>query len=178
MWRLSLKSPEGQTVLESSVHLRFLVWRFKRLAFGPGRVFPRSQEKKDHDLWSHMAREVMRNGPGYTSTKASWSHEWWEMVPTSIWMSIPSHRFIDPVDRSRSISIHPQRIMVDRRWWIEIRDHFVVDFIDHTCVILGIEMCKCVYWDTHYQFSIKTLLSIWVLHTCRRWNRPQNYVGF
>ena len=85
-------------------HLRFLVWRFNRLAFGPGCVFPRSREKQDHDLRSHMVPEVMRNGPGYTSTKESWSQEWWEMVPTSIWMSIPIHRFIDPVDPSRSIS--------------------------------------------------------------------------
>ena len=104
MWRLWRKSPEGQTVLESSVHLRFLVWRFKRLTFGPGRVFPRIQENKDHDLWSHMVPEVMRDGPGYTFTKESWSHEWWEMVPTCIWMSIPIHWFIDPVDRLRSIS--------------------------------------------------------------------------
>jgi len=74
------------------------VGHFKRLAFGPGRVFPRSQEKKDHDVWSHMVPEVMGNGPGYTSTKETWSHEWWEMVSTSIWMSIPIHRFIDPVD--------------------------------------------------------------------------------
>jgi len=66
-------------------------------------------------------------------------------------MSIPIHRFIDPVDRSRSIStvnkdsptgeygryrrsirIKLQRITVDRRWWIKIRNNFVVDFIDHT----------------------------------------------
>jgi len=133
-----------------------LVWRFKRLAFGPGRVFPRSQGKKDHDLWSHMIREVMRNVPGYTSTKELWSQEWWKMVPTSIWMSILIHWFIDPVDRSRSIStvdkdsptgkyiryrrsmrIHLQRIMVDRRWWSKIQDNFVVDFIDDTCVNFG-----------------------------------------
>ena len=64
-------------------------------------------------------------------------------------MSIPIHRFID---RSRSIStvdkdsltgeygryrrwtrIYLQRITVDLRWWIKIRDNFVVDFIDDTC---------------------------------------------
>jgi len=135
-----------------TAHLSFLVWRFKRLVFWPGRVFPRSQGKKDHDLWSHMVPEVMRNGPGYTSTEESWSHVWWEMVPTSIWMSIPIHWFIDPVDWSRSISmvdkdsptweygwywrsirIHLQRITVNHRWWIKIRDIFVVDFIDDTC---------------------------------------------
>jgi len=67
-------------------------------------------------------------------------------------MSIPIHRFIDPVDRSRSIStvdkdsltgeygryrrsirIHLQRITVDRGWWIKIRHNFVVDLIDDTC---------------------------------------------
>jgi len=110
------------------------------------------QKKKDHELWSHMVPEVMRNGPGYISTKDSWSHEWWEMVLTCIWMSIPITRFIDPVDRSRSIStvdkdsptgeygryrrsirIHLQRITVDHGWWIQIRNNFVVDFIDDTC---------------------------------------------
>jgi len=135
-----------------TVHLRFLVWRFKRLAFGTVRVFPTSPGKKDHDLWSHMVPVVMRNGPGYTSTKESWSHEWWDMVPTCIGMSISIHRFIDPVDRSRSISmviidsptrehgryrqfirIHLRRITVDRGWWIKIRDNFVVDLIDDTC---------------------------------------------
>jgi len=35
-------------LLGATAHLRFLVWRFKHLAFGPGRVLPRSQEKKDH----------------------------------------------------------------------------------------------------------------------------------
>ena len=45
----------------------FLVWRLKRLAFGPGRVFPRSQEKKDpygpksDEKWSriHIYKRVM-----------------------------------------------------------------------------------------------------------------------
>jgi len=153
VWRLS--GVYHPAVWVPTAHVRFLVWRFKRLAFGPGRIFPRSQEKKVHDSWSHMVPEVMRNGPGYTSTKESWSHEWWEMVPTSIWMSIPIHRFIDPVDRSRSIStvdkdsptgeyswyqrsirIHLQRITVDRRWWIKVRDNFVVDFIDDTFATL------------------------------------------
>ena len=73
------------------------------------------------------------------------------MVPTSIWISIPIHRFNDPVDRTRSIStvdkdsptgeydyrrsirIHLKRIMVDRRLSIKNRDNFVVDFIDDTC---------------------------------------------
>jgi len=96
---------------------------------------PRSDEK-----WSliHIYKRVMVN-------------EWWEMVPTSIWMSIPIHWFIDPVDRSRSIltvdrdsppgeygryqrsiRIHLRRIKVDRRCWIKIRDNIVVDFIDDT----------------------------------------------
>jgi len=71
-------------------------------------------------------------------------------------MSIPIHRFIDPVDRSRSIStvdkdsttgeygryrrsmqIHLRRITVDRWWSIKNRDNFVVDFIDDTCVELS-----------------------------------------
>jgi len=38
------------SLLGATSHLRFHVWRFKRLAFGPGRVFARSQ---DH-LWSRM----------------------------------------------------------------------------------------------------------------------------
>jgi len=124
-----------------TAHLRFLVWRCKHLAFGRGRVFPRSQEEEDHNLWFHMVPAVMRNGPGYTSTKESWSHEWWEMVPTSIWMLIPIHLFIDLVDRSRwistvdkdsptweysryqrSIRIHLQRITVNCRWWNKIRE--------------------------------------------------------
>jgi len=77
VWRLS--GAHHPAFWVTTAHLHFLVWRFKRLAFGLGRVFPRSQEKKDHNLWSHIVREVMRNGPGYTSTKESWSHEWWEM---------------------------------------------------------------------------------------------------
>ena len=88
VWRLS--GAHHPAFWVPTAHLRFLVWRLKGSAFGPGRVFPRSQGKKDHDLWSPMVQEVMRNGPGYISTKESWYHEWWEMVPTSIWMSIPS----------------------------------------------------------------------------------------
>jgi len=38
-------------LLGTTSQVRFLVWRFKRLAFGPGRVFPRSQTI---DPWSHM----------------------------------------------------------------------------------------------------------------------------
>ena len=45
----------------------------KAWSMGPAAFLPRSQEKKDHGLWSHMVPEVMRNGPGYTSTKDSWS---------------------------------------------------------------------------------------------------------
>jgi len=122
---------------------------------GPAAFFREVRKKRKMTygpIWSHMVPEVMRNGPGYTSTKESWSHQWWEMVPTCIWMSIPNHWFIDPVDRSRSIStvdkdsptgdygryrrsirIHLQRITVDCGWWIKIRDNFVVDFIDDTC---------------------------------------------
>ena len=70
-------------------------------------------------------------------------------------MSIPIHRFIDPVDRSRSIStvdkesptgeygrnrrsmpIHLRRITFDCRWSIKNRDNFVVDFINDTCANL------------------------------------------
>ena len=58
VWRLP--GAHHPTFWVPTAHLRFLVWRFKRLAFGPGRIFPRSQEKKDHDLWSQ---------------------KWWEMVP-------------------------------------------------------------------------------------------------
>ena len=103
VWRLS--GAHHPTFWVPTTHLYFLEWRFKRLAFGPGRVFPRSQEKKDHDLWSHMVPEVMKNGPWYTSTKESWSHEWWEMVPTRMSINRSTDlSFIDPVDRSRSIS--------------------------------------------------------------------------
>jgi len=92
---------------------------------------------------------VVRNGPGHPSTKKSWSHVSWEMVPTPIQISTPIHRFIDPVDRSRSIStvnanspageygryrrsmpIHLRRITVDRRSSIKTRDNFVVYFIN------------------------------------------------
>jgi len=68
-------------LLSATVHLRFLVWYFKRLTFGPGRVLPRSQEKKDHwpmvpygpisdEKWSRthtckkfMVPWVVKNGP-------------------------------------------------------------------------------------------------------------------
>jgi len=113
--------------------------------------FFRELEKKDH--WP-MVPSVVRYGPGRRSTKKSWSHVWWEMVPTRIRTSSPIHRFIDPVDRSRSIStvdaksltgeygryrrsmpIHLRRITVDGRWSIKNRHNFVVDFIDDTCGI-------------------------------------------
>ena len=75
-------------LLGTTVHLRFLMWRFKHLAFGPGRVLPRSQDKKDYwpmvpyglisdEKWSrtHMYKKVMvprvvRNGAysSYCST--------------------------------------------------------------------------------------------------------------
>jgi len=117
----------------------------------PGRVPPRRQEKQDYwpmvpygpisdEKWSrtHIYKKVMvqwvvRNGPN------------------SYLMSITIHRFIDPVDRSRSIPtvdkdsptgeydryrrsmpIHLRRITVDSRWSIKTRDNFVVDFIDDT----------------------------------------------
>jgi len=107
------------------------------------------------DTHVQMVSEVMRNNPGYTSTKESWSHGWWEMVPTSIWMSKVIHWFIDLVDQSlliltvdkdlptgeyswywRSIRIHLQRSTVNCWWWIKIWDNFVVDFIDNTCQII------------------------------------------
>ena len=91
----------------------------------------------------------MRNGPGHTSTKKV-------MVPWVVrngpnsYLNVDTNPFIDPVDRSRSIStvdkdsptreygryrrsirIHLQRITVDRRWWIKIRDNLAVDEIDH-----------------------------------------------
>jgi len=65
------------------------MWRFKRLAFGPGRVLPRSQDKKDHwpmvpyglisdEKWSrtHMYKKVMvpwvvRNGPNSSDYSTS-----------------------------------------------------------------------------------------------------------
>ena len=68
-------------LLGATAHLRFLVWRFKRLAFGPGRVLPTSQGQKVHcpvvpygpiidEKWSrtHIYKKVMvpwmvRNGP-------------------------------------------------------------------------------------------------------------------
>ena len=178
-----------------TVHLRFLVWRFKRLALGPGRVFPRSQGKKDHDFWSHMVPEVMRNGPGYTSTKELWSHEWWEMVLTSIWMKIPIHRFIDPrpVNRSRSISTvdkdsptgkyageygryrrsirttHLQRITVDRRWWIKIRNNFVVCMYclarQHTRVLRA-QRVLFVEEPTAQPLPFGVLITLWVTLHC------------
>jgi len=171
-----------------------------------------------------MVPKVIRNGPGYTSTKESWSHEWWEMVPTSIWMSIPIHRFIDPVDWSRSIStvdkdsptgeygrfrrsirIHLQRITVDGRWCIKIRDNFVVDFIDDTCEILWprenpgkIKNIPCprtgevlpwllakswyTTW-TSYLWLLKSTISIekvknWIFDTIRDWRtRLENKIG-
>jgi len=120
--------------------------------------------KRTIDLWSHIVPSVMRNGPGHTSAKKLWSHGWWEMVPTAIWMSIPIHRFIDPVDRSWSIStvdkdsptgeygryrrsmpIHLQRITVDRRWSIKNRDNLLVNFIDDTCVYIHIHTYYHIY---------------------------------
>jgi len=62
----------------ATAHLRFLVWRFKRLAFGPGRVFPRSQDhwpmvpygpisdkkwSRPHIYKKVMVSQVVRNGP-------------------------------------------------------------------------------------------------------------------
>ena len=96
---------------------------------------------------------VVSNGPRHTSTKNSWSHVQWEMVPTPIQILTLIHRFIDSVDRSRLIStvdadsptgeygryrrsmlIHLQRITVDCGSSIKNRHNFVVDFIDDTCV--------------------------------------------
>jgi len=114
VWRLP--GAHHPTFWVPTANLCFLVWRSKCLAFGPGRVFPRSQEKQDHDLWSHMVPEVMENGPGYTSTKESWSHQWWEMVPTSecrYRSTDLSTRSIDHGPYRRSIRIHLQRITVD-----------------------------------------------------------------
>ena len=87
---------------------------------GPAAFFREVREKKDHDLWSHMVPEVMRNGPEYTSTKESWSHEWWEMVPTSIWMSIPIHWSTRSIDHGwywLSIRIHLPENTVDINSW-------------------------------------------------------------
>ena len=39
--------------------------------------------------------KVVRNIPGHPSTKKSWSHKWWEMVPTHIQISTHIHWFID-----------------------------------------------------------------------------------
>jgi len=76
-----LKVEKFLSLLGVTAHLRFLVWRFKRLAFRPGRGLPRSQEKKDHgpivpygpmsdEKWSrtHIHKKfmipwVVRNGP-------------------------------------------------------------------------------------------------------------------
>ena len=112
-------------------------------------VFFRKVEKKDH--WP-MVPYVVRNGPGHTSTKNSWSHVWWEMVPRPIQILTPIHWFIDPFNQSRSIStvdtdlptgeygwywksmpIHLRRITVDRWLSIKNRHNFVVDLIDDTC---------------------------------------------
>jgi len=60
------------------------------LTFEPGCAFPRC--KKDH--WP-MVPKVVRNGPGHPSTKVSWSHGWWKMVPKNIQVSTQIHRFID-----------------------------------------------------------------------------------
>ena len=82
----------------------------KNAHMGRGARFP---EKSTKDHWP-MVPQVMRNGPGQPSTKKSWSHACWEMVPTHIQISTPIHRFID-----RSIchgryrhrpSIHPREI--------------------------------------------------------------------
>jgi len=100
-------------------------------------AFFREVEKKNH--WP-MVPEVVRNGPGHTSTKKSWSHVLWEMVLTLVQISTPIHWCIDPVDWSRSIStvnansptgeynqyrrlmpIHLRRITVDRRLSIKNR---------------------------------------------------------
>jgi len=80
-----------------------------------------------------------------------------------------STRSIDHGRYRRSIRIHLQRITVDRGWWIKIRDNFVVDLIDDTCekkvisytnkLNLGCHLKDFLPLDTHFQFSIKTLLS-------------------
>ena len=70
--------------LLGATHLRFLVWHVKRLAFGPGRVLPRSQGKKDR--WPTIPYGPISDEK-WSQThiyKNSWSHGWWEMVPTAI----------------------------------------------------------------------------------------------
>jgi len=89
-----------ELMVQELLHWRFLVWYFKRFAFWPGRVFPRSRGKGPltygrigGEKWSRtpihqefMVPCMVRNG-----------HNTFQI-------STPIHRFINPVDRSQSIS--------------------------------------------------------------------------
>ena len=106
-------------------------------------------------LWARP-RFSEKSGKKRTMTYGPiWSQKWWEMVPDthlqkshgtmsgekcSQHLSECRYRSSDLSTRSidhgryrRSIRIHLQRITVDRRWCVEVRDNFVVDFIDDTC---------------------------------------------
>jgi len=99
---------------------------------------PRSDEK-----WSliHMYNRVMvawvvRNGPNIYLDVDTDPLIYRPAAGRSITVDIDGRlgstyrriRLISTVDR-----IHLQRITVDRRWWIKIRDDFVVGLIDGTC---------------------------------------------
>jgi len=83
-----------------------------------------------------------------------WSQKWWKwsrihiykrvmvpwlvkIVPTSIWMSISIHRFIDPVDRSRSISTVDKDSPTGEygRYWWSIRIYLQRIFADRRCAL-------------------------------------------
>ena len=153
-----------------TAHLRFLVWRFKRLAFGPGRTDDFSEKSGKKGPWL-MVLYGPRSDEKWSQIhiyKRVMVHEWWEMVPTSIWMSILIHWFINPVNRSRlmltvdkdsptreygqywrSIRIHLQRITLDRWWWIKIRDNFFGRFHRrHLWKLDGNLTVKGYFWTT------------------------------
>ena len=81
----------------------------------------------------------------------------WHMVPYGIWMLIPIHWFINPVNRSqliltvdkdsptgeygrywRSLRIHLQRITMDRQWWI--KSEIILWSISSTTPVI----CLCI----------------------------------
>ena len=74
---------------------RCLCATLQRSLLGPIALFRDFLEMINSRRKFPMAPKVVGNGPGHTSTMKSWSHEWWEMVPTNIQVSTQIHRFID-----------------------------------------------------------------------------------
>jgi len=107
----------GILKLERSAHFRFLVWRFKRLAFGPGRVLPRSQGKRTIDL-GHI-----------------WSHRWWEMVPDTHLQKIHGlmggEKWSQQLSKCRYLSTDLSTRLIDHgRYRRLIRIHLLENTVD------------------------------------------------